>query len=201
MLPPNIQLDSLVPKELFRSVREHWLRLGLPEANLVKLQPIVVGINLQFLEAARNRYVVELGVDTILHKRAEKADKEILYLEKLNDQFSLLTGISQNEQISFLGHIANQADAGFSEVVDMISAWHSSDINYFEDLLGKRKKDWPQMVNDVLTKRNINWAPQIADLVKNSERSLLVVGTLHLLGETGLPTLLRQYGLTLVTTQ
>ncbi len=200
MLPPGIQLDSLVPNELFRRVRAHWSRLGLPEENLVKFRPIVVGINLQFLEAARNGYVVALGVDTIVRERAEKAGKEIRYLEKLNDQLSLLSGTPTNEQISFLSHIANQADAGLSEVVDMISAWRSSDIQYFEDLLDQRRKDWPQMIDDVLTKRNITWAPQIAELAKGPGRNLVVAGALHLLGETGLPTLLREYGLTLVET-
>ncbi|WP_322044183.1 TraB/GumN family protein [Paraburkholderia sp. J67] len=198
MSPPGVLLDSLIPKALLRNVREHWLRLGLPEENLLKLRPVVVGITLQVLEAARHSYVVTLGVDTVLRERAEKAGKEIRYLEKINDQFSLLAGIAQNEQISFLSHIANQADAGFSEIVNMISAWHGGDIQYFEGLLDQRRKDWPQMVNDVLTKRNMNWARQIADLAKASEHNLVVVGALHLIGETGLPTLMHQYGLTLV---
>ncbi|MEM5312349.1 TraB/GumN family protein [Paraburkholderia sp. JHI869] len=201
MLPPGIQLDSLIPKELFCRVRAHWSRLGLAEENLVKFRPIVVGISLQFLEAARNGYKVTLGVDTILRERAEKDGKSIRYLEKLNDQLSLLSGTPANEQISFLSHIANQADAGLSEVVDMISAWRSNDMQYFEGLLDQRRKEWPQMIDDVLTKRNITWAPQIAELAKGSGRNLVVAGALHLLGETGLPTLLREYGLTLVETE
>jgi len=175
--------------------------LELPEANLLKLRPIMVGITLQVAESARSEYVTEFGIDTILRDRAEKAGKEIRYLEKLNDQLRVLAGIRSTEQISYLSHIASQADAGLSEVAGMISAWLGNDIQYFEMLLAKRGKDWPGMVDDVLTKRNMNWAPRLVELAKGSSHNLVVVGALHLVGETGLPARLQKYGLRLVAAQ
>ncbi|MEM5317764.1 TraB/GumN family protein [Paraburkholderia sp. JHI869] len=201
MMPPGKQLDSSVSTELFRRVREHWLRLGLPEANLLTLSPIMVGTTLQIAESARNRYVAEFGVDTVLRDRAEKAGKEIRYLEQLNDQLRMLVGIPLTEQISYLSHIASQDDVGLAEVAGMISAWLDNDIQYFEMLLQARVEDWPVLVDDVLTKRNINWVPQIVELAKGSNHNLVVVGALHLVGETGLPALFRQHGLALIATR
>ena len=47
-----------------------------------------------------------------------------------------------------------------------------------------------------MTARNQHWLPQIEELLKSSENTLVVVGSLHLVGEGGLLELLRKDGFT-----
>jgi uncharacterized protein len=198
MLPPDTRLDKLMELPAFRRTHAHWARLGLPDANLSALRPVVVAMTLQISEAARNGYLTQFGVDHLLRDRSELARKNIDYLEDLNDQLRLLMNTPLSEQVSLLDHIATPADAGFSEISDMVSAWSNHDLQHFENLLEDRRKLWPQSVDVVLTKRNEDWVPLIDAMSRSSTRNLIVVGALHLVGPTGLPVLLQQRGLRLV---
>ncbi|MFP6558266.1 TraB/GumN family protein [Paraburkholderia sp. B3] len=201
MLPPDTRLDRLMEPPVFRRVHAHWARLGLPDANLLVLRPVMVAMTLQISEASRNGYLTQFGVDHLLRERSELARKKIDYLEDLNDQLRLLMSTPLSEQVSLLDHIATPTDAGFSEIEAMVSAWQNHDLGHFENLLEDRRKLWPQSVDAVLTRRNEDWAPLIAEMVRAGTHNLIVVGALHLVGPTGLPVLLRQQGLHLAPRQ
>lgn len=198
MLPPGTRLDKVIDPDLFRIVNVHWTRLGLPAANLLAFRPVMVAMTLQFSEAARNGYLTQFGVDHLLRDRSELARKNVDYLEDLNDQLRILMNTPLSEQVSLLEHIATPADAGFSEILNMVSAWRNHDLPRFENLLEDRRKLWPQSVEALLTKRNEDWVPLIDAMVRASTRNLIVVGALHLVGPTGLPVLLQKRGLHLV---
>jgi uncharacterized protein YbaP (TraB family) len=198
VLPSDCRLDKVIDADLFRRVHAHWSRFELPEANLSVLRPVMVATTLQFSEASRHGYLTEFGVDHVLRERAEQGQKRIEYLEDLNDQLRILMNTPLPEQASILEHIATKSDVGLSEVEAMAAAWRNGDVGYFENLLEDRSKCWPQSIDSLLTKRNENWAPHIADVARTSTSNLIVVGALHLVGPTGLPVLLQQHGLRLI---
>lgn len=196
-LPAGSRLDGLLDAEQFRRANEHWIRLGFSAAALLSFRPAMAAVTLQITESSRHGYFSELGVDRALRDEAESAQKRIDFLEDLNDQLRLLTNTPLAEQISFLDHIAKSPDVGFSELRDMVSANCRGDIRFFEDLLAERRKAWPQLVDAILTKRNENWVPKIIEMARTTRRTVIVVGVLHLVGETGLPALLEPHGLRL----
>ena len=58
-------------------------------------------------------------------------------------------------------------------------------------------KEYPELYEVLVVERNNDWLPQIEAALQDSEPVLIVVGTLHLLGEDGLVTALKAKGYSL----
>ena len=56
------------------------------------------------------------------------------------------------------------------------------------------QKDYPRIHRSLLVDRNYDWLPKIERLLKHQEKKLVMVGALHLVGEDGLLTLLKNKG-------
>lgn len=196
-LPSSAKLPDLIPEPVFRSTHTYWIRLGLPESRLFSIQPGFAAMTLQLINAAKNGYTPLLGVDRKLWERAGLEGKERRVLELFGEQLRMLSESPLAEQISLLDYIASKNDAGLSELAGMVTAWSIGDTAHFDNLLEQRLRFWPQTFEVLITRRNMNWAPIVAALARSGTACLIVVGSLHLFGSTGLPSLLRDYGLNL----
>ena len=76
----------------------------------------------------------------------------------------------------------------------MIDAWRTGDIAFLEENLLSDMQDYPELNDIIVVQRNIDWTNQIEALLDDNDDYLIVVGTLHLVGDEGVPDLLRSRG-------
>ena len=55
-------------------------------------------------------------------------------------------------------------------------------------------QDYPELNQTIVVDRNVNWTNEIEDMLDDDIDYLIVVGTLHLVGEDGVPRLLEARG-------
>jgi len=56
-------------------------------------------------------------------------------------------------------------------------------------------KKYPEIYRSIVVQRNKDWVARIAELLDDTEDYLIIVGAMHLIGDDGVPALLRQKGL------
>ena len=77
------------------------------------------------------------------------------------------------------------------------SAWLSGDENKLVEVgLVEMMRDYPDIYQSLLVKRNNNWMPHIERMMGDKKVEMILVGALHLVGKDGLLQQLRDKGYT-----
>ena len=88
-----------------------------------------------------------------------------------------------------------EESASLAEVMDeLIDAWRRGDTGYLERELLQAFEEFEELNKAILVDRNNRWVHQISALLDDSQDYLIVVGALHLVGDTGVPRQLARRG-------
>lgn len=188
------RLSDLISGGLLNRIRQQWIGFNLQEGALEQTLPMYVGMCLQVFQAAKHGYSPQFGIDKHILTKAKTDKKEIVMLEELNDQLKMFATSPLNEQVALLSYIAEKDDLNFSELVNIVDAWRTDNINFFDNLVAERLRLWPKTFEILIGQRNRRWIPRLASMAQDAEPTLVVVGTLHLVGASGIPALLLQSG-------
>jgi uncharacterized protein YbaP (TraB family) len=151
-------------------------------------------MNVEIMLLMRMGFNPALGVESSLMERALADNKEILGFETIRQQLEYLDGLSPEAQREMLIQALSEA-AVMRETMDgMIDAWRSGDVDYLEANLLADMQDYPELNDTIVVGRNIDWAGSIEELLDDDIDYMIVVGTLHLVGEDGVPELLAARG-------
>jgi uncharacterized protein YbaP (TraB family) len=196
-LPAGTTLRGLLGEQRYGRVSAAATGLGLPMAALDSLAPWVVGIEITDLAYAHEGYDPEQGVEEQLVRRAEKDGKPTAGLETMTEELSGLTELSSADQIRMLDQTVDDLKDIKSEMREVTSAWRHGDAAHLAALLSSEYNAFPTLYKPLVTDRNRRWLPQVEELLKANDNSLVVVGALHLVGQGGLLELLRKKGYTI----
>ena len=196
-LPAGTTLRGVLGNQRYGRVSAAATGLGLPMAALDSLAPWVVGIEITDLAYEHEGYDPEQGVEEQLVRRAGKDGKPTAGLETISEELSGLTELSSADQIRMLDQTIDDLKDIKSEMREVTSAWRHGDAARLAALLSNEYKAFPSLYQPLVTDRNRRWLPQLEELLKANENSLVVVGALHLVGQGGLLELLRRKGYTI----
>ena len=193
-LPAGTNLRGVLGEQRYGRVSAAAIGLGLPMAALDSLAPWVVGIEISDLAYEHEGYDPEQGVEEQLVRRAEKDGKPTAGLETMPEELSSLTGLSSADQIRMLDQTVDDLKDLKSDMRDVTSAWRRGDAARLAALLSSEYNSFPSLYKPLVTDRNRRWLPQLEELLRANDNSLVVVGALHLVGQEGLLDLLRKKG-------
>ena len=193
-LPAGTTLRSVVGDPLYARVSASARELGLPEEVLDSQAPWVVAIEIADLEYMRLGLDPQKGVEEQLVGRARGDSKPTAGLETLDEELGGLAALPRAEQVRLLDQSLSDLDESQDEVREIVAAWRRGDAARLAALLSREYGSFPALYKELVTARNQRWLPQIEALLKGNDNSLVVVGSLHLVGEGGLLELLRKDG-------
>jgi uncharacterized protein YbaP (TraB family) len=187
-------LSDLMGDELYAEAEQLAVAAQIPLALLANAEPWFAAMNVEIMLLMRMGFNPSLGVESTLLERAQPDRKEILGFETIRQQLEFLDGLSAEAQQEML--IQALADgAEMRETMDgMIDAWRKGDVGYLERNLLADMQDFPELNQTIVVDRNVSWTDAIEDLLDDEIDYLIVVGTLHLVGEDGVPNLLTRRG-------
>jgi uncharacterized protein YbaP (TraB family) len=135
--------------------------------------------------------------DMTLMQMASNDKKEILGLEKLEDQLAIFDKIPMEKQVTMLADMARKPGEVKAELDKLLAAYKSQDLTAMMKQMKESKYDGglDDFEADLLDKRNQNWIPVIEKAVKDKP-TLFAFGAGHLGGDKGVINLLRQKGYT-----
>lgn len=193
-------LKEQMPPELYRRTLLAANQNGLTEATIAPLHPWFVAIALTQAALTRSGFSGELGVDQHFARQAAEGGKPIVGLETLPEQLGYLASIGEHQLLMLESTLDElpELDSSFRTVMQ---AWQEGDqgtlVNLLKEEMGPAElRGWLEQT--LLTQRNQNWLQKWPSL---PNESFVVVGALHLYGEQGLLTQLKQQGwrITLLT--
>lgn len=201
MFPPGSPgYAGLAPERRARieaSLRKH----GLDPAAVAQLKPWMLVTMLAVFETAKLGYDPALGVDDHLATLARQGKTRIAELETMQYQAALLNRLPIEEQWRLLEETLEDMASGRQqrETREMLEAYERADRKAQEGLMQRVESDQTltgKFTRDILlNERNGPMADKVASLLERENNAVVAVGLLHLLGQRGVPELLRKRGI------
>ncbi|MGD0504036.1 MAG: TraB/GumN family protein [Steroidobacteraceae bacterium] len=135
------------------------------------------------------------GVEMYFSGRARTDGKSIAGLETGHDQLALFEGMPMETQANYLISSLEQAHDLTKEVNEMVRAWQSGDMSWFETEMKSDLGRDPAVYQSLLVSRNRKWIARIEKLLDDDENHLVIVGTAHLVGRDSVIDLLKKDGI------
>ena len=194
MLEEGTSLRDVMGEELYEEAMAVAVELEIPLEMLERTEPWFAAITVEQLALARIGFNPSYGVEMYLLKKASRDGKTILGFETVEQQLAYLDGLSLDAQLALLMQTLTESAAIREVMDDLILAWRSGDIDFLEQTLLDDVSGYPELYDTIVVNRNRLWVDTIDGLLEQGEDYLVVVGALHLVGEDGVPQLLRQRG-------
>lgn len=195
-LPQGGRLVELVGDELHREVVTRLEASGMPPGALDHSRPWFAALSLTSLELARVGFEAENGVDVHFWRRAGAEGKRRLPLETVETQLALFTSLEGEDGVAFLRSTLEDLREVEALLDEVAAAWRAGKAEEVGALLGEGMAEHPELMRRLVDDRNRAWLPQVVELTRGPEPALVIVGALHLVGDSGLVELLRAEGLT-----
>ena len=187
-------LSDYMGADLYAEAETLAAAAQIPITLLAKSEPWYAAMNVEIMLLMRMGFNPQYGIETHFQGMAASDGKEILGFETMRQQLEFLDGLSPQAQRDMLMQALTEG-IELDELMDtMIEAWRTGDVQFMEDNLLADMEEYPEMNDVIVVERNRNWVTQIEELLDDEEDYLIIVGTLHLVGEDGVPSMLEARG-------
>lgn len=187
-LPEGETLEDYFSRKDYKLLTQHFEeQLGMSMVMLERFKPAALIALLTMGNAAVGPQE-RVTVDEYLYKEAQKHGKQIISLEKVQEQMAAMDEIDAKMIIDLIKNPKAHED----DMEDMIVAYEQQDLEAIATLI-KSAEQMPEMNEALLTKRNLVMADRI-DSLAHAKPTFFAVGAGHLPGEAGLIALLKAAG-------
>ncbi|MGI9885867.1 TraB/GumN family protein [Vibrio chagasii] len=179
-------------KQLLTSISKS---LGMSTQQLLSSPPWATSLSIQMQQLKNLGYGSAGGVDATLAYKATIQDVPVISLEPLQFQIDLIAGQKDSGK-EWLVTSIEEFDQTDRVVHCLIESWKAGDVTKLEDFANLSEMP-TELEKAFLTDRNVDWTNKLSakDWQLDSKgHYVLVVGTLHLIGEGNLLQLLEDKG-------
>jgi hypothetical protein len=199
--PGQPGLSDRLPPELWDKAERLRVASRLAPARFKTLESWAAALSLAGAATANLAMVREAGVERVLAARYRKQDKPIIGLETPARQFTYFDQLGEEDQRAMLASVVADADNAPQAYRDMVTAWLRGDGERLAEAANRGLLQRPQIREQILVRRNRDWAGQIEDMLALGSRPFIAVGAAHLAGEDSVQALLEKRGFTVTRLQ
>ena len=189
-------LEKHVSPETYRLIQKESKSLDMP-IDLIRMQrPWFLALSFEATELMRLGYDPQYGVDYHFLAKAQ-GKKEILELESLDEQLSLLSDYSDKEQEQFLLYTLNSLSSMGRQVEDMVRAWTTGDAQSLESIMADAAPpdaSLAPVLEKLFDERNLKMTSKIEGYLNSKGTYFVIVGAGHLVGKRGIIELIKSKG-------
>jgi uncharacterized protein YbaP (TraB family) len=185
-------LWDILTADQAETVRHAIASSGLDPAAFDFMRPWMAELMLSGGMVQGAKVGVELQVD------AEVPAEKKRGLETAEEQMGFFSAVSEADQIANLVSTAEQmALADNRQIIeDLTDAWAAGEVDALDVLNREDLGGGDVRFDRLITQRNKRWISQFETLLADNDNALVIVGAGHLVGDGGVPELMRQAGYT-----
>lgn len=184
-------LDSYQLKLLDAAAHNGKLSL----AALDSMKPWLASEFLTIAAATNAGLSPELSADDALKSRARREQKNVIYLETIEDQIRVSADQSQSLQLLLLTETLEGFNTLGDDLTDIAQSWAVGRTKYLtEEVVMPMKSKSSVFYDALITQRNKKWTKQLTAFLEGNGTGFAAIGTSHLLGEDSLVEMLREQG-------
>jgi uncharacterized protein YbaP (TraB family) len=195
-LPAKSTLKQHLSAEVYQQLAEHARSRQIPISAFESFKPAFASMMLATVELQRLG-AAEAGVDMHYLQLAQQQAKPMSGLETLDEHLAVMTALNEVDADTLIMSALKDMKNIETMLEQMKTAWRVGDISALEQLFQADLKAFPEMYQLLLVKRNHAWMPHLQKLLTQDDVSMVLVGALHMAGDDGLLTLLKQAGFSL----
>ncbi|THD81829.1 MAG: TraB/GumN family protein [Phenylobacterium sp.] len=171
-------------------------------ARIEHLRPWAAALMLSMQPMVAQGARVASGADATMTRNARSGAKQVRFFETLEDQAHVFADLPEQAEVRYLTDILDArarppARPGTATSPDksLEQAWLDGDLAKLGPALtGEMRQQNPALYNALLKRRNLAWADALTKALAGSDVELVNVGALHMVGDDGLPALLKARG-------
>lgn len=187
-------LKTVLSDEAYSALQAYTDGAGLPLAMMEKFKPGMIVTTLQVMEFQRIGFTPQ-GVDAYFNTLAMGDGKTLGQLETIDDQIGFLSAMGEGNESEFILLSLSDLESTADMMDEMIAAWRVGDNQALSELfVTDMLNESPEIYDSLLKQRNLNWLPQIEEMLNSPETEFVLVGAAHLVGPDGLLALLESRG-------
>jgi len=187
-------LRTELPDSIYDQLNAQMETIGLDLEMMKQFEPWMIGLTFLNLKLQQLGFRPDLGVDAYFFGKAKEEGKTIEGLENPEDQIGMFDSMSPSMQQTLLLQMLEQAADIEKSVSMIVLPWKSGDLEDLDATIKKRFKEFPEVRDAIIIKRNYDWIPKIEHYIESRGTHLIIVGVTHLAGDEGVIALLRQAG-------
>ncbi|MGD8417487.1 MAG: TraB/GumN family protein [Pseudomonadales bacterium] len=195
-LPAGVRLESALPAPLLARLETSLARYGVPLSQVATVKPNFLMNQLVLLRLATLGYQGEYGVEQHFLRKAD--GREVLELETIDQQLSLLFDQPDAVQIQLLSDTLDQEPMFETLISGMITAWLAGDDERFMQMFEAQAGDSPtsrRFTEALLDDRNTGMVSRVKAFLHGQGTYFVLVGAAHLIGDKGIVALLEADGI------
>lgn len=180
----TIDLKYKLKPENYQKALNLISKVGLSESMIQRIRPWFIAFVLQSLEMQQGSINPKDGVDLYFTRRANEINKEIIGIEDIDFQMSLIEKFEccADEIIERLGKDKETEESSNK----MLDAWLNGDDHIINKLMNEEidaSEQYKSILHEILFKRNETMANFITILLKEKKQYFVVIGAAHLVGK------------------
>ncbi|MER0237707.1 TraB/GumN family protein [Fulvimarina sp. MAC8] len=206
MLPEDKTLKTILSEDDYETVSEALAKRSIPISTMNKMQPWFISVSMSMPDcAALPQEDPAAALDPSIAKRAMANGQEVLGLETVEEQLSVLASMPLDTQIVQLVAAMEYIDAVNDMMETMVGLYEDEEVGAIMPTLQALFPDAESLVGGnaafaafedaILDKRNLLMTERMIPMLEDGN-SFIAVGSLHLIGETGIVNGLREKGWT-----
>ncbi|HMB56329.1 MAG TPA: TraB/GumN family protein [Arenimonas sp.] len=195
--PPGRTLEQNLSPRSWQQLQAYTSERGLPLQTFEHFDPWFMALVISSTEMQRTGFDPKQGLDQQLMTRAADAGKPTRGLESVDEQIAALDSMSEEEQRQALTEALDESATMKSELDTLHAQWRAGDDKALFAAMGtKLQHEYPKLYQRIDVDRNNAWLPKIRQMLdqQSGTDTLVVVGSLHLLGPDGLIAKLKAAG-------
>lgn len=192
-LPQGRSLSSLLSKVGRMRLAKVAAAMDIPVGRLEVMRPWYAELTLSSALYRQSGAAASQGVEQTLAKAAPRAERKAF--ETPAEQVAFFASAPMADQVASLEQTLKQIDETPGDYLALVRAWMAGDTAALDrEAVQPLRKSAPRLYAILVARRNARWAERIADRMKGSGRTVIVVGVGHLVGKDGVPARLRAKG-------
>jgi uncharacterized protein YbaP (TraB family) len=182
--------DNLSDKS-YQKISEIFKKNNIPEASYSKFRPWLAIMTVTQLEVSKSGYDSQSGIDYYFLQKSKKDDKEVLELESLEEQIKALSSLDKMAD-DYFNYAIEEMDKTGDYIDDIYKYWSRGDTNGVAKYMnmGNDREGYEIFNQKLLFDRNIKFAEEISNYLRDNKKVFVVVGAGHFTGSEGILQLL-----------
>jgi uncharacterized protein YbaP (TraB family) len=196
-LPAGQTLEQSMPAASWQRLQDYARRRGMSLDGFQATEPWFVAMVISLREMAAVGFDPSIGLDAYLGERAAKAGKPTAGLETAEQQIAALDSMTPAEQQQSLSETLDEAQDPQGKIDALHALWRRGDAAAMEvTMAAELQRKYAKLYKRINVDRNQAWLPKLRAMLdqETSDDTLVVVGSLHLLGPDGLVRQLAGHG-------
>jgi len=185
-------LENNVSKEIYVQLKSMFDKHGIPAIVYGKAHPWFATVMLVNLELKASGYDEKNGIDQHFLNKADV--KRILELESIDEQLSVFNELDKYPD-EFVEYSLTDLKNTTEKVDELYEAWKTGNTKHFEQLIDIPTEGNPNLekiLKKLFDERNYKMTDKIINYLESGNKYFVVVGAGHIIGKTGILTLLKE---------